>query len=213
MANAVRSIVSLGLVAAVGTLLATWLASEARAQSDKPSLAGAWTLNKDLSDQPIDRGDRDASDRGQRGGGNFGGRRGGGNFGGRRHGGYGGGQTADPEAQARLRAAMRDITNPPDHLAVAETDSTIIITGPDGRTTRLSADGKKIKDDNTGIERKTKWDAGRLVSEISGPAGMKATETYALNTELHQLRLTTQIQGARGGQARTITHVYDADQR
>lgn len=218
MANAVRTIASLGLLAAVGTLLATWLAAEGRAQTDRPSIAGAWTLNKNLSDQPVDRGNRDGGDRGQRGGGNFGGRRrggfGGGGFGGGGgRGGYGGGQAMDPEVQARLRAAMRDITNPPDHLTIAETDSTIILTGPDGRTTRLSADGKKIKDDNTGIERKTKWDAGRLVSEISGPAGMKATETYALNADLHQLRLTTQIEGVRGGQARTITHVYDADQK
>lgn len=214
MANAVRRAVSFGLLAAATLLAATALAADGRAASDTPSLAGAWTLNKDLSDQPAaDQGDRDSGDRGQRGGGS-GGRRGrggfGGGFGGR--GGYGGGgQTMDPEQRARVRAAMRDIVNPPDHLTIVQTDTTIVLTAPDGRTTRLAADGKKVKDENTGIERKTKWDAGRLVSEISGPGGMKATETYALNPDLHQLRLTTQVEGARGRQARTITHVYDAD--
>ena len=43
-----------------------------------------------------------------------------------------------------------------------------MLTGADGRTTRLSPDGKKIKDENTKIERKTKWDGGKLVSEING---------------------------------------------
>ena len=117
----------------------------------------------------------------------------------------------DPDAMARMRDAMRDVTNPPEHLTITQTDSMIVMTGPDGRTTRLSPDGKKIKDDNTGIERKTKWDGGKLVTEISGIGQMKATETYAINPELHQLRITAQIEGGRGGQARTITHVYDAD--
>jgi hypothetical protein len=209
----------------VTVLVGTWLSAESRAQSDKPSLAGAWTLNKDLSDQPTDRGNRNGNS-GQRGrdsGGGYGGggrRRGGfggggfgGGYGGGR-GGYGGGrQQMDPEAMARMRDAVRDLTDPPDRLTITQTDSMIVITGQDGRTTRLSPDGKKIKDDNTGIERKTKWDAGKLVTEIGGIGQLKATETFAMNPELHQLRITAQIEGDRGGQARTITHVYDSDAR
>ena len=131
----------------------------------------------------------------------------------------------NPEEMARLRDAMRDLTNPSDHLAIAETESMIVITAADGRTTRLSPDGKKIKDDNTGIERKTKWDGGKLVTEISGlgPAG-KATQTLAADPETHQLRITVQMEGGpaagSGGPSsgsgpgrglRTITHVYDDD--
>jgi hypothetical protein len=222
MVNAIRGVTSVGIVVAIAALVATWLSAESRAQTEKPSIAGAWTLNKDLSDQPVDRGGgNDNGRRGDRGGygGGGGGRRrggfGGGGFGGGGRGGYGqgGGQQMDPEATARMRGAVRDIMNPPDHLTITQTDSMIVITAPDGRTTRLSPDGKKIKDENTGIERKTKWDAGKLVSEISGLGQMKATETYAINPELHQLRLTAQIEGDRGGQARTITHVYDSDGR
>ena len=202
----------------VTVLVGTWLSAESRAQSDKPSLAGAWTLNKDLSDQPTDRGNRNGNS-GQRGrdsGGGYGGggRRRGGFGGGGFGGGYGGGrQQMDPEAMARMRDAVRDLTDPPDRLTITQTDSMIVITGQDGRTTRLSPDGKKIKDDNTGIERKTKWDAGKLVTEIGGIGQLKATETFAMNPELHQLRITAQIEGDRGGQARTITHVYDSDAR
>jgi len=190
-----------------------FVAVDSHAQTDKPSITGAWTLNKDLSDQPTTRdtgSDSGRNDGGYGGGGRRrGGGFGGGGYGGR--GGYGGGRSQqDPETAQRMRDAMRDITNPPDHVTITQTDSMIVITGPDGRTTRLSPDGKKVKDDNTGIERKTKWDGGRLVTEISGIGQTKITQTFAINPELHQLRMTAQIEGGNS-QARTVTHVYDAD--
>jgi hypothetical protein len=184
------------------------------------SIAGAWTRNADLSDKPADRGDR-----GDRGGDAPGPRNGGYGRGGGR-GGYGGGSggrgmgrggnnpgaAMNPEATARMRDAIRDLTNPSDHLTIVQTDSMIVVTGADGRTTRLSPDGKKIKDDNTGIERKTKWDGGNLVSEISGLGRGKTTQTFASDPEHHQLRITVRMEGGgRSSDARTITHVYDKD--
>ncbi len=114
---------------------------------------------------------------------------------------------------ARMRDAMRDITNPSDHLIITQTESMVVVTGADGRTTRLSPDGKKIKDDNTKIERKTKWDGGKLVSEISGLGPGKQTQTFAVDPERKQLRITVVMDGGRSGQPRTITHIYDADAR
>ena len=85
----------------------------------------------------------------------------------------------NPDDMARMRDAMRDLTSPPSHLTIVETDSMIVMTSADGRTTRLAPDGKKVKDDNTGIERKTKWDGEKLVTEISGLGPMgKATQTH-----------------------------------
>jgi len=132
----------------------------------------------------------------------------------------------NPEDMARMRDAMRDLTNPPSHMTIVETESMVVMTSADGRTTRLAPDGKKVKDDNTGIERKTKWDGEKLVTEISGLGPMgKATQTIAADPENHQLRIVVQMEGGRamgGGQAgagnsaqargsRTITHVYDDD--
>jgi len=181
-----------------------------------PTISGAWTLNKELSDAPprSDRGGDDGPARGdgaRRGGSGGGGGRGG--FGGRGMGGGGGrmgnAPPANPEETARKRDAVRDIMEPSDRLTIVQTESMVLVTGADGRTTRLSPDGKKIKDDNTGVERKTKWDGGKLVSEIGGLGPGKMTQTFAVDPESHQLRVSVQMEGGRSRQPRTIAHVYD----
>jgi hypothetical protein len=224
--NLARRVMSVTVAVAMAALIGVWLASESRAQTlEKTPLTGAWTLNKELSDQPPDRSSGQDGSGGRHGGYGGGGRGGGGG----RHGGYGGGgfggsgmgrgPEMDKDAMARKREAMRDIIIPPDHLTIVQTDSMIVLTGADGRTTRLSPDGKKVKDENTHIERKTKWDGAKLVSEISGLGNGKITQTYALDAEHHQLRITAEMENQGGssgsGQAktRTITHVYDTDAR
>jgi len=182
------------------------------------AIVGGWTLNKDLSDTGLagrGNGDgQDGDDNGRRSG--YGGRRrgGGGGFGrGGGGGGFGGGSgfggtPQDREAAERLRNALRDEMQAPDHIIVVQTDSTVIITTKDGRTTRLSTDGKKVKDESTGIERKTRWDGAKLVSEISGLGQGKITETYSVDPELKQLRVALAIDGPR---KRSLTRVYDLD--
>jgi hypothetical protein len=112
-----------------------------------------------------------------------------------------------------MRDAIRDLLQPTDHLVITDTGSIIILTEADGRTTRLAPDGHKIKDENTKIERKTKWDGEKLVSEISGLGSGKATQTFAVDPETHRLRIELHMEGGRSGQARTITQVYDAEVR
>jgi hypothetical protein len=179
-----------------------------------PSIVGAWTLNKDLSDQPRG-GDEEGREgrEGRRGGGyGGGGRRGGGGFGG---GGFGGqgrggtGETRSPEEIQRLRNALRDELRAAQHLTITDSGSTVIMTADDGRTTRLSTDGKKIKDESTNVERKTKRDGGKIVSEISGLGQGKITETYSVDPEHNQLHMTLDIEGRQG--KTTVKRVYDAD--
>jgi len=196
------------MVVVITALIGVWLAAESRAQAPSPagSIAGGWTLNKELSDKPQAARDQDNGGR-RRGGGGGGMGRGGG----RRGGGMGGGES--PEDAQRMRDAMRDIMNPPDRLTIVQTDSMIVITSGDGRVTRLAPDGKKIKDENTRIERKTKWDAGKLVSEVSGLGPGKITETYAVDPEHHQLMVTVAMENARMAQPMTQHRVYDAEPR
>jgi hypothetical protein len=200
-------------------LLIVTLVPASAAAADKPSIAGAWTMNTEASDVLPPRGDKESGDRGSgegrrgNGGGGYGGH--GGFGGGMGRGGGMGGERQNPDEIARMRAALRDLTDPSDRLTITQTDSMIVITGADGRTTRLSPDGRKIKDENTGVERKTKWDGARLVSEISGLGAGKATQTFTVDPESHQLRITVQIDGraGRNGNAppRTIAHVYDVE--
>jgi Spy/CpxP family protein refolding chaperone len=189
------------------------------ADTPKPNEAiiGAWTLNKDAS-QLTARGDngdgREGDNSGRNGG--YGGRRrggGGGGFGGGGfgRGGGGGGFTQTPEqreAAQRMRDAMRQELQAPDHMTIVSSDTTIIITTPDGHTTRLAPDGKKIKDESTGIERKTKWDAGKLVSEINGLGRGKITETYSFDPDAKQLHVKLDIDGPR---KTSQTRIYDLD--
>ena len=74
----------------------------------------------------------------------------------------------------------------------------VIITTGDGRTTRLSPDGSKIKDQSTGIERRTRWEGDRLIDEISGAGRGKIIETYARDPETHELVVTVQVEGGEG---------------
>ena len=109
----------------------------------------------------------------------------------------------------RRRDALRDIMSAPDHMTITRTESMVIITTGDGRTTRLATDGSKVKDESNGIERKTRWDNNQLVTEISGLQGGKITETYAVDPESHRLTVTVDAAGARDGVLPPRRRVYD----
>ena len=192
------------------------------ADTPKPNenIIGAWTLNKGASDLGA------AGDNNNQGQGDENGRRGQGGGGGRRRGGGGGGfgggfgrggsggfggqqQTPEQrEAAQRMRDAMRQEMQAPDHMTVVLSGTTVIVTTPDGHTTRMATDNSKVKDDSTGIERKTKWDAGKLVSEVSGLGRGKITETYTVDGEPKQLKVKLDVDGPR---KTTQTRVYDLD--
>jgi len=201
------------LVSATLTIMTGAWASGSRvhAQTETDSIVGVWTLNKDLSQTPQGRAQDD--DGAPRGGGY--GRGGGGGFGGGGYGGGGGGGArGTSEDVARQRQALRDIMEAPERLTITQADSTVIMTTADGRTTRLSTDGKKVKDDSTHIERKTKWDGGKLVSEISGAGPGKITQTYSVDPEHHQLIIALQMENSRLAQgAQGIRRVYDGEPR
>ena len=113
-----------------------------------------------------------------------------------------------PEDRQRMRDALRDIMNPPEHLTITEGSSMVILTSGDGRVVRLSPDGKTVKDDTTKISRKTKWDGDKLVSEITGTGPRKLTETYVVDAEHKQLHVTVRMDDPN--RPVTVNRVYDA---
>jgi hypothetical protein len=215
-----RGIFSFSAAAVAVAHIGFWFAAESRAQTpDRTSISGAWTLNTELSDKPPERGERggregdDGNHRG--GGGGMGGGFGGGMRGMGRGGGSGaGGGRANPDDVARMRDAMRAVTTAPERLTITQTETMVLMTSQDGHTTRISPDGKKIKDENTGVERKSRWDGARLVSEISGLGPGKITETYWVDDDHHRLHVAVQMAGGRGQKEPVTTNrVYDAEAR
>jgi len=205
----------------VTTVIAAALAiAHAETPKTNDAIIGGWTLNKGASDLGAADGNAQGRDgeNGRRGDGAGGGRRRGGGGGGGFGGGFGrgggggfGGQQQTPEqreAAQRMRDALRAELQAPDHVVIVSSETTIIMTTPDGHTTRLATDGSKVKDQSTGIERKTKWDGGKLVSEVSGLGRGKITETYSVDGEPKQLRVKLDIDGPR---KTTQTRVYDLD--
>ena len=203
----------------VTTVMAAAFAMTLYADTPKPNdaIVGAWTLNRSASDLGAAGGDnnsqgRDGEQNGRQGGG--GRRRGGGGFGGggfgRGGGGFGGQQQTPEQREAaqRMRDALRQEMQAPDHMTIVLSDTTVIITTPDGHTTRLASDGTKVKDESTGIERRTKWDKGTLVSEVNGLGRGKITETYTVDGEPKRLRVKLDVDGPR---KTTQTRVYDLD--
>lgn len=93
----------------------------------------------------------------------------------------------DREEMERRMNAVRDVVMPAERLTITATESMVIVTTGDGRTTRLAPDNSKIKELGSGIERRTRWDGDKLVTEITGLGRGKATETYAVDPATHQL--------------------------
>src|SRR5439155_12250024 len=97
--NAVRGLLLPGMVVVITALIGVWLAAESRAQAPSPagSIAGGWTLYKELSDKPQAARDQDNGGRRRGGGGGGGGmgRGGGRRGGGMGRGGMGGGESPE----------------------------------------------------------------------------------------------------------------------
>jgi hypothetical protein len=221
-----RLVCLLAYAACLCTLFAIVVRAQAvQSSSSNSAIVGVWTLNADLSDKPPSPQDS-AARRGRSGGSGsgHGGRGGSGGGFGRGRGPDSGTRGGDDDERRRRMEAIRDLLIPPARLTITTTDTMVIITGGDGRTTRLLIDGTMVKDESTKSERRTRWLDGALVSEISGLASGAITQTFAPDTDHHHLRIVLKMEGRSnaGGQGsadtsadsadkgvRTITRVYE----
>jgi hypothetical protein len=178
---------------------------------ESPSIAGAWTLNKDRTDDPakVLAGVQSERSRGGDGGGarmpgGFGGGMGG------RRGGTGEDRSRmDPEKMQEMRDLMRNAIEPPARLTITQVEGTITFTDGDGRSQTYATTNKKEKHpfENRTVETKTKWDHGRLIRETSLGDGMKLTETYTLAPETRELHVLVKLESQHG--PLTLRRVYD----
>lgn len=186
----------------------------------RPTFAGSWALNKERSDDAGAKMKeaRGEHPRGPRGGGPMGGGptgvgpMAGGPVGGPMRGpgmGSGMGAPPDPEEMERMQTAMDDALRPSEALLVSQEGVAFEVVHDGERVERLYADGRKNKS-SAGIERKTKWDAGTLVTEakLGGfGASMKITQTWAI-LEAEHLTITTRLEGGPFENGLVLKRVY-----
>jgi hypothetical protein len=120
------------------------------------------------------------------------------------------GAPPDPEDMERMRSAMDDAMRPSEALLVSQEGVAFEIVHDGDRIERLYADGRKNKN-SAGVERKTKWDADKLVTEAKvgsfGPS-VKITQTWAI-LEGERLTITTRLQGGPFEKELALKRVYD----
>jgi len=113
---------------------------------------------------------------------------------------------------ARRLEALRDIVRPAARLTITHTTTMVIIVTDDGTTTRLVPDHSRVKDESTGVERRTRWQEARLTTELTGVGPGRITETYAIDATTGRLVVTLQLPPRRNSDektGRTLRRVYD----
>jgi hypothetical protein len=172
--------------------------SAASGAAAAPDLTGLWLLNEDLSEKPPERGrGGDSEGRGERpprgGGGGMGGFGGGGRRGG--FPGGGGGNARSREDMERTRTAMEIAMRAPKRWTIVRSESVLVLTDEDGRTVRLTLDGRKSKSTVDGLEVETssKWENGALRVERKVKGDVKVVDELSLPTDPRILVVTTTV--------------------
>ena len=202
-------------------LLAAAVAAPTSLSAQSPmQLAGAWTLNRQLSQFPTDIGfsadflgalGPDVAPVGGGGGGRRGGGGRGGGGGGANRGGFNGPRVVrETEADSQRISTLTDeVRNPFDHLMIAVTPTDVTITPDRAPARMLHPDGR---DDTVSLGRVTSdvtttWDAGRLVVVYKAGPGRQLRYLYSLNANPMQLIVDVEFVERGGGDK--VRRVYE----
>lgn len=96
-------------------------------------------------------------------------------------------------------------------LVITQSESTVEIAGPRGRSITLHTDGRTITRDlaRGQVELRASWDGGTLVVERTKEDGPAVTLRFDLSGDGSQLFLTTRIEGERLPEPIEFRRVYD----
>jgi hypothetical protein len=172
---------------------------------EKASLAGRWTLNRELSQFPRELGfgmdlipaggsGADVSGGGGRGG--------------------GGASTILPRRESeddvkRTAQMVAEVKNPSPHLTIVQTDSAVTITDERGQSRTLHPDGREelVPLDQVSVPTVTRWEGARLAVRYKVEQGRELRFTYSRTSDPSQL--TVQVQFIERGGHDTLTRVYE----
>ncbi len=194
------------MAAVVLALAALAINRAAEAGSDRPSLTGRWTLNRQLSQFPSDLG--------------FGmdllGGSGSDSAGGGRGGASGGGgilaatfQESQEDARRR-EMLVEEARNPSPHLTIAQTDSVVTITDERGRSRTFHPNGKEEVQalaQELPVTTTTRWDGTRLEIRYKVERYRELRYTYSRTVDPPQL--VVQIRFVERGGHDAVTRVYE----
>ena len=119
----------------------------------------------------------------------------------------------DPEQMDAMRQALDDAIASPESLLISQDGVAFEMVLDGERAVRLYADGRKNRG-STGMERKTKWEDDRLVTESKmgggfGPS-VKITETWAMvPAPAVRLAITTRLEGGLFEKPVIIRRLYE----
>ncbi len=211
------------MIASVLLTLMLPAAVPAAAGADRPSFAGSWKLNQDLSEKLGDKmreayrngsgGGGGGGGYGGYGGGGFGGRRGGGGGmgGGRGWGGRRGGDNGDGSSSSDGTRGPGRLDSGADTLTIDQNDTQITVRDANDFIRTLTTDGKKSKVTNPHgdeVAMKASWKDARLTIEQDLPRGGHMKETYERSADGQQLYVTVTLE-PDGRPAVTAKRVYD----
>ena len=173
----------------------------------RQTILGAWTLNRDESDDPRKRMQES---RGSNGGG-YGGRRGGGSWPGGGGGGYGGRRGGMGGESDEERQKMQELLRPPAAMTLSITGAEVDLKDDHDRKRAFMTDGRKLQKskDNNYQEIAAKWDGNRLVTDEKNPRGGKMSRTFELSADGLQLYETLNLKLGRSNTETAIRYVYD----
>jgi hypothetical protein len=183
----------------------------------RPSLTGAWKLNRDLTYdmgrlmKDLEAARAKAAKEGKKGKEGEEGKEG------ARTAMEGtGGQGAPTEEQKKRMQQVRALMEPPEQLTISDEGAFVSITDDKGRVRRYATDGRKEKQKTEAgeIEIKARWKGETLDVETDLSNGLQVFETYANWVQDRQLVVTVLIQSSRyRGAGQSLQRVYDAVQK
>jgi hypothetical protein len=193
----------------------------------RTTLAGAWKLNRDESDDPQQRvraaedsssGTTGGSPGGGYPGGGYpgggyprGGYPGGGYPGGGGRGGYPSGGQQNTNQDIEDNPKMQPLIHPSELLSIELKNPEIDVTDDDLHKLSLYTDGRKLQKskDNNNQEVAAHWDGSQLVSDEKSPLGGKMNRTFELSQDGRHLFETLRIDNGRSYTPISIRYVYD----
>jgi hypothetical protein len=190
----------------------------------KPNLAGAWKLNADQSDNPMQKMRQAQQDSGGQGGG--GGRRGGwgGSGGGTGAGGWGGGNRGqngggqpDGGDGDQQRGGGRRQGGGLGQLVIEQTPTSTKVSDSSGRVLALylaspeqgSSPSSSANSNGTNATPVAQWQDSKLVTTEQMKNGGTTTRTYEMSPDNKQLFVTTKVENKRFKEPVTFRLVYD----